>query len=477
MASFDYFVVFAEMRTGSNFLESNLNAFDGVTCHGEAFNPHFIGYPNRTEVLGITQAERDVNPKQLIAAIKAERAGRETVISGFRYFNDHDPRILDTILNDPRCAKIVLTRNPVESYVSRKIAASTGQWKLTNVKHARSEKIRFDAAEFEKHAEAIQNFQIRILNALQRTGQTAFYLDYEDLQDVAVMNGIASWLGVPARLEGLDKKLKKQNPEPLEDKVTNYAEMERGLAGIDRFNLTRTPNFEPRRGALIPHYVAAPESPLIYQTLRSGPEATVRAWLSALDDGKDLLEKFNQKTLRRWKADHAGHRSFTVIRHPVARAHAAYCERILPASGPNAFPEIRQNLRQHFGLDLPEGKLGSDYDIDAHRNGFKAFLAFVKANLNGQTNLRIDQAWSSQTGLLQGMTNFLPPEMIIREEEMAEELVRLAHKVGLSNPPPIPDQTDPHRPALEKIYDAEIEAATREAVGRDYDSFSFGNWA
>ena len=34
MSRFDYFVVFAEMRTGSNFLEANINAFDGLTCHG-----------------------------------------------------------------------------------------------------------------------------------------------------------------------------------------------------------------------------------------------------------------------------------------------------------------------------------------------------------------------------------------------------------------------------------------------------------
>lgn len=477
MARFDYFVVFAEMRTGSNFLEANLNALDGVTCHGEAFNPHFIGYPNRTEILAVSQAERDAAPRQLIAAIKAESAGRETVIGGFRYFNDHDPRILDTILTDQRCAKIVLTRNPVESYVSRKIAALTGQWKLTNVKHARSEKIRFDASEFDRHLDAIQSFQIRILNGLQRSGQTAFYLDYEDLQDVEVMNGIAMWLGIPSRLDALDRKLKKQNPEPLGDKVVNFEEMERALAGIDRFNLSRTPNFEPRRGALIPHYVAAPESPLIYQTLRSGPEGVVRAWLSALDGGKKLVENLNQKSLRKWKADHPGHRSFTVIRHPVARAHAAYCERILPPGGRQAFPEIRQNLRRHFGLDLPEGKVGQDYDIDAHRKGFMAFLSFVKANLNGQTNLRIDQAWSTQTGLLQGMANFLPPDVIIREEDMAEELSRLARRVGKASPPPLPTETDPHRPALEQIYDEDIEAATREAFGRDYDSFSFGDWA
>ena len=41
---FEYFVMFAEMRTGSNFLETNLDAFGDLLFHGEAFNPHFIGY-------------------------------------------------------------------------------------------------------------------------------------------------------------------------------------------------------------------------------------------------------------------------------------------------------------------------------------------------------------------------------------------------------------------------------------------------
>jgi len=32
MSKFDYFMILAEMRTGSNFLEANLNELDGVTC-------------------------------------------------------------------------------------------------------------------------------------------------------------------------------------------------------------------------------------------------------------------------------------------------------------------------------------------------------------------------------------------------------------------------------------------------------------
>ena len=242
---FDYFVVFAEMRTGSNFLETNLNAFDGVTCHGEAFNPHFIGYPNKTEILGVTQAMRDADPLRLVTTIRDETPG----IGGFRFFHDHDPRVLDAVLGDPRCAKIILTRNPAESYVSWKIAQATGQWKLTDARRRKDSRIAFDRDEFEAHLGALQEFQVTLLNAMQITGQTAFYLDYEDLQSVEVMNGLARWLGVSAQLDSLDQSLKKQNPEPMAEKVTNFDAMGEALARLDRFNLSRTPNFEPRRGA------------------------------------------------------------------------------------------------------------------------------------------------------------------------------------------------------------------------------------
>lgn len=93
MAEFDYFVVFAEMRTGSNFLETNLNAFDGVSCHGEAFNPFFIGYPNRDNILGVTQQARDAKPELLLREIR-----NTPDLSGFRYFHDHDPRVFDDIV-------------------------------------------------------------------------------------------------------------------------------------------------------------------------------------------------------------------------------------------------------------------------------------------------------------------------------------------------------------------------------------------
>lgn len=470
MAGYDYFVIFAEMRTGSNFLEANLNAFRGLRCHGEAFNPHFVGYPNAPETLGFDLGSREENPLQLLGAIKAE----DGVLGGFRYFHDHDPRVLDTILDDPRCAKIVLTRNPAESYVSWKIAKQTGQWKLTRAKHAKSERISFDKGEFETFLAEVQDFQVLLLNRLQRSGQTAFYIDYEDLQDADVINGLAAWLGVDERIEGLDKQLKKQNPEPFEDKVSNFREMDAALAGFDRFNLSRTPNFEPRRGPAIPSYVASNGAPLVYLPLKGAQDDDIRAWLAGLGGGSGLEEGLTQKTLRQWLRKNIAHRSFTVVAHPVARAHSAFCRHIL-AVGPGTFGEIRESLRKHFAVPLPKGAPDETYDAASHRAAFLAFLKFLKANLGGQTGIRVDPSWATQTALVQGFASFGSPDVILRRGRVSEGFNFLAGEVG-TDPEPFAEHLDPEQERLRAIYDAEIEAAARDAYQRDYIGFGFGDW-
>lgn len=471
---FDYFVVYAEMRTGSNFLESNINAFDGFECYGEAFNPHFIGYPNKTEIAGISQAVRDAHPASLIAAIKEKTTG----LGGFRFFNDHDPRVLDLTLDDPRCAKIVLTRNPLDSYVSKKIAQATGQWKLTNVKRRKGSRIRFDAIEFADHIAKLQEFQVLLLNRLQKSGQTAFYIAYEDLQDLDVINGLARFLGSDETLGSLDTSLKKQNPSPLSEKVENFAEMEQALSGVDPFNLTRTPNFEPRRGAAAPSFVTGAKTPLLYMPIRSGPQAQVVGWMAALDGvaPDDLPTQMTQKALRQWKRRNPGHRSFTVLRHPVARAHAAFCDKILQ-TGPGSYAEIRKTLRNFHKIPLPGQFPDDDYDQQAHRTAFKAFLEFLKANLSGQTNIRIDPHWASQANILQGMAEFAPPDLVLRESELSDRLPDLARTVGVAPVPVVPDTRLEDVMPLADIYDAEIEDLTQKAYQRDYLLFGFKEYS
>lgn len=457
---FDYFVILAEMRTGSNFLEANINEFGSLRCLGEAYNPTFVAHKNQPDLFGIDLEARDADPLELLTRMKAQSDG----MPGFRFFHDHDPRVLTHVMADERCAKVVLTRNPLESYVSLRIAHETGQWKLTNVKHKREARVRFDPLGFEKHLEQIQAFQIEIMHALQVSGQTAFYIDYEDIGDVEVLNGLAKFLGTDERIEGISTKLKKQNPEPTEEKVQNPTEMEAALARLDRFNLSRTPNFEPRRGPAVPGFFAGDQAGLLFMPVKAGPEAQVLAWLEIAGGG--LVGGFTQKALRQWKRRHPGHRSFTVIRHPVARSHAAYCAHVLGEEN----RDFRVLLRR-YQVAVPD----DGADLSAHRAGFVSFLEFLKKNLAGQTGVRIDGAWASQAAVLQGFAKFQTPDVVIREDRLEAGLAYLASEVG-AEAVALPADPDIAPFALAEVYDKDVEAATRDAYQRDYMSFGFRAW-
>ncbi|MCT2541056.1 nodulation protein NodH [Sedimentimonas flavescens] len=453
MARFDSFVILAAMRTGSNLLEAALNALAGVTCHGEAFNPALIGYPKRDTLLGMSLAERDADPLVLW-----QRIGAEPGLNGCRYFPDHDPRVLGAMLDDPRCAKIVLNRNPLESYVSLKIARATGQWRLADARHRIAALATFDAAEYAAHLETLQQFQLRVLHALQTSGQTAFYLDYEDVPDLSVLNGLAQWLGVDARLDTLSSKLVPQNPEPLEDKVSNPAAMEAALACLDHFNLARTPNFEPRRGPNVPGFMALRGGGLLFMPIRPAPEAAIRAWLEQLGEVED---GFSQKTLRQWKRRHPGHRSFTVLRHPLLRAHQAFCT-LLEAPG---FEETRRVLTKSYKMKL-----------DDHGPAFLAWLRWLKPHLGGQTKLPVQPLWASQSNMVQSISQIGAPDLLAREDRLAEDLTYLAGAAGLEIPAFTASDPDSGPVKLADIWQPEMEKAAREAYPRDFLQFGFGDW-
>lgn len=459
---FQSFVVLAGMRTGSNFLEANLNALPGVTSHGEVFNPHFIGKKDATELFGITLAEREANPRPLLRRLRSETEG----LSGFRFFHDHDPRVLDLVLDDPGCAKIILTRNPVDSYVSLLIARATGQWKLTDARRLKTATARFDAQGFADHLAQAQDFQLLVLRRLQTSGQTAFVLDYEDLASVEVLNGLAAFLGVEGRLKAVDDTLKKQNPEPLEAKLDNPEALAPALARADLFALSRSPVFEPRRAAAIPTAVAAQEAPLLFFPVRSAPDAAVRAWLGGFGG---LTDSFDSKSLRQWKRARPGHRAFTVIRHPLLRAHVAFRERIV--SGQLA--DHRRVLIRAYKARLPDP--GQPFpDAEAEREAFRIFLHYCRLATSGQTGQRVDPNWASQTAILQGFAGFQPLDLVIREDRLQQGLAFLAAELGLDAPPA--SAPDPATEALAAIHDDSLELAAEAAYGRDYLGFGFGRW-
>ena len=463
---FDYFVVLAEMRTGSNLVEANLNEFEGITCEGEVFNPAFISHEGKDALYGVTLATRDHNPMELLRAIRAQPD-----LTGFRFFHDHDARVAPTFLHDPRCAKIILTRNPLDSYVSLKIAQATRQWKLGDVKTKRAAQVTFDPVEFEEHVSRIQAFQAQVLRVLQTTGQTAFYLAYEDANDVEVLNGLAAWLGVPARIEQPSRKLKRQNPEPLEQKLTNPDALRDGLARLDRFNLSRTPNFEPRRDPVVRGLRACATQPIAYYPMPGAPDPGVLDWLAQIDPGQALLRDFTAESWRSWLRDHPRHALFTVLHHPLARAHDVYLRQVVHGQRAN----VRGFLARVHGVILPDKDAMAHYDTALHRAGFLAFLRFIAANLNGQTAIPVLPAWASQTRLIEAVTGKAPLQHLLRVDRLARDLPALARDAGVA-PPDFTLVTTPRRFTLAGVHDSEIEAAGRDAYSLDYEALGFADW-
>lgn len=460
---FQSFVVFAEMRTGSNFLEANLNAVPGVMCYGEAFNPAFVGNANKQELLGVSIHQRDLGPEVLL---KAMRKGTEGM-SGFRYFHDHDPRVFGLVVDDPAVAKIILTRNPLESFISWKIARESNQWRTTSAANIKTARPKFVMEEFRARVEVLEEFQRDLVNRLQVSGQTAFYIDYEDVLDLKVINGLAAFLGVEGRLDKLDLSYKKQNPEPIGEKVSNPAEMIAGLAKIDFYNVTHTPNFEPRRQGAINTYVASEAVPLLFQPVKSAPDPQLRMWLQGYGE---ILTTFDRQSLKAWRNDRPGHRSFTVLRHPLARAHTAFCEYLEK----EWMGELRHHLKRVHKFELPPK--GQDFaDLTAHRAGFVKFLEVAKHMLAGRTELRIPPHLATQIATITGFAQLQAPDHILREDRLAEGLAFVCAEAGMPMQP-LPKMAEKEPFALADLYAPDLEAAARDAYGRDYAAFGFGDW-
>lgn len=228
------------------------------------------------------------------------------------------------------------------------------------------------------------------------------------------------------------------------------------LARMDRFNLSRTPNFEPRRGPGVPGFIAAAE--LLYMPLR--PEVPgVAEWMAALGP---VERAFSQKTLRQWKRAHPGHRSFTVLRHPLMRAHLA----LHAVATREAMDPVRAVLRDRYGVAVPDSASPA-----AWAAALEAFLGWVKANLNGQTSLSVSALWASQSAGVQGLAQFATPDLVVREDRLAQDLAWLAPGaapfVPVADPVPVP---------LSAIVTPRLQKAARDAYARDFMQFGFGEY-
>ncbi|SOH93082.1 hypothetical protein SAMN06273572_101936 [Monaibacterium marinum] len=492
-----YFAILGVMRTGSNLLQRTLDQIPSLNCYGELFNPAFINDPSNQTDFGMTCAERDADPMSLIDKMVA--SGKPRTLSGFRLFEGHNAQVTSAVLHDPTAAKIMLRRNPLDSYVSLKIAKETDQWMLMKQRARRSVQIHFDIAEYRDYVAQSDSFYARALHMMKVAGQTPFIIDFSELNDVAIINGIASWLGTPDRLDSIETTIQRQNPGPMEEKVENYAEMVDLLRNEGGMHRTGEGARSDRAGGLRYMYTTQ-NAPLLYASIPGGPNEQVLRWLHGVDGGDAQRRDFpqlmenappfgsiqNRKALTDWQQTHPGHVCFTSVRHPVARAYDVFMNRVFGGAGQETFPRIRNYAHEQFSMYLPvEGRTDraelerAGYDVTRHRASFSAFLDFLRANLAGRTPMRKDALWTAQAEFVEGFSSAVTLHLILREEDLiaGAAYMRKRFNLGDLRNGVLRDSGQDHIFALREIWTPQIEAQCRAIYGRDYHQFGFKDWS
>lgn len=437
MTSPRYVAIFGAMRTGSNLLERSIQTLSDATCFGEAFNPAFIGEPRGYEIEGWDTDRRDADPLGFLSALRKQAGSRMAV---FRIFQAHNDSVLSHALSDPDCCRIVLQRDPVDSFVSLQIARETGQWLLKLPRRRMTARIPFDPEKFTMYRERLAAFYRDLDERMAAAGTSALRLDYADLGQPETGRRIAAHIGSRDAFTG-PADILRQNPASLAQKVTNYNEM---CAFLGREPEEAPPIPAPSAGigdALVP-----PNVPLIALPLW-GPGH--RAAISLLyryerrfHDGPslghgqliDLVEREGLYRLSKI-ATLAGRASFAIHCHPVERLHGGFIDDVFGSDWQTSI--VRRRLMEQCG-DLPSPRelaKGASLSEASHRAAFAAFLDLVAASIAGEGPIAMRPDWLSQSALLDQYASETDVDDVFALDDLIEAESWLAERAGVDGLP------------------------------------------
>ena len=477
---FDYFVIIGAMRTGSNLLERSLQHFDDLACYGEVYNPDFVGFHEVEKSFDISVKERDRNPLDFLQVMQKD-AGQK--LAGFRIFPDHNPTILQHCLQLERCGKIVLRRNPLDSFVSLKLAEKTDQWRMGDLHTKVEAKVHFDPLEFEHYLQTLRLFYDGVNRELQVAGQTAMQVDFDDLQNVDAVNGIAQFLGSTKKITKFKFRSSKQNANALVEKVENFKEIENFRNPILNMDRAQFEYSEPKTTRATKNLYLGSNIELAYLPTRNSAPDPIVAWMSVLDPKNETPKSgLSKRAVNEWFNEAGLKFCFADLEHPVERAYNAFCDLFL-LPGSDRYAGIRATLGKRYGLDLLAGEFKGSisrnelekagYSIEKHKSNFQKFLRFLKASLQDQALYQPKPEFCSQTEQLSAYAEWAVPHFVALPHTRQAVFGALIEAMGL-NVASLPKQAERDDIfGLDEIYDLKIENLTRKAYSRDYRNFGF----
>jgi LPS sulfotransferase NodH len=207
------FAIVSTARTGSNYLSGGLKTSPSVRMYHEIFADH-----NR---------QIGKNFEKTFATV-FQPESQATQIVGFKVFYNHLTDEEWQKLAAYRDLKIIhLTRrNRLKTVISLEIAFRTGQWtKSSHGSDPREKRLLLDPALLMQRLEQIEAGEVA--TRLRFSDRPMLEVVYEDLvrSPLKGFQAIGQYLDVsdmdPAKI-----KLKKQNPEPLQQLISNFHEVE-----------------------------------------------------------------------------------------------------------------------------------------------------------------------------------------------------------------------------------------------------------
>jgi hypothetical protein len=232
------FLLVGMMRSGSNFLERQLNLLPDVRCHGELFNPAFVGFSH--EASGRPEgykrddtAARNGDEEAFISRV--DQACDRRII-GLRLFLDHSAHMTARLLHDPNVAKSVLSRNLLEAYISLETARETGVWLTTESAKAPPKPVKVEINKLVTFALRQSLYYNDVQTVLHQTGQRYLQVDYNEIKDLAKLNEIARFIGSGHQFDTVSEPIRKQNPGSLEERILDFPKL---LEELKRRQLAR----------------------------------------------------------------------------------------------------------------------------------------------------------------------------------------------------------------------------------------------
>ena len=221
-SSYKKFVVIATARTGSNLLISLLRNHSDMRIHGERFT-HLNGKTCR----------------QIYHAVYPKKSLKKVV--GFKIFYFHPQNTKDTeiwklLQNDTTIKIIHLQRkNLLRAHISSLIAHTTNAWTSRHRTDSNSKKMHVDINKLFEKDKYLKKCIHRINTEFKN--HSILNLTYEALNtdQEMTMKKVFDFLNVSH--QKVKCNLKKQNPEKIEDLVSNFSELSHALEGSDLENM------------------------------------------------------------------------------------------------------------------------------------------------------------------------------------------------------------------------------------------------